>query len=109
MGAWSFMEPRLRELLDQLGRPLPIRYVGRPERASPAEGSAEHHAAKQKRIVDAAFADPPAPNGAPASRRGGRSVVAGPGNGRAAIRNGAKPRATTKAGATTRSRAESRS
>ncbi len=57
MGAWSFMEPRLRELLTQMGQPLPVRYVGRPERASPAEGSAERHAAEQGRIVAAAFAD----------------------------------------------------
>jgi 2-oxoglutarate dehydrogenase E1 component len=57
MGAWSFMEPRLRELLTQMGRPLPVRYVGRPERASPAEGSAERHAGEQARIVAGAFAD----------------------------------------------------
>jgi hypothetical protein len=34
---------------------LPIHYVGRPERASPAEGSAEHHAIEQARIVAAVF------------------------------------------------------
>ena len=52
MGAWSFMEPRLRELTDGA---LPIRYVGRPERASPAEGAADQHADEQARIVAAAF------------------------------------------------------
>ena len=51
MGAWSFVAPRLRELL---GERRPLRYVGRPERASPAEGSADVHAAEQARIVDAA-------------------------------------------------------
>ncbi|MCC6314609.1 MAG: 2-oxoglutarate dehydrogenase E1 component [Thermomicrobiales bacterium] len=51
MGAWSYMEPRLRDLLAKMERPLPIRYVGRPDRASPAEGSAERHAAEQARIV----------------------------------------------------------
>jgi 2-oxoglutarate dehydrogenase E1 component len=56
MGAWSFMEPRLRSLLAQLERPLPVRYVGRRERASPAEGSPEQHANEQARIVAATFA-----------------------------------------------------
>ncbi|HEU5434437.1 MAG TPA: 2-oxoglutarate dehydrogenase E1 component, partial [Thermomicrobiales bacterium] len=55
MGAWSYMEPRLRDLLGQLERRLPIRYVGRPERASPAEGYADRHAAEQARIVAEAF------------------------------------------------------
>ncbi|CAN5882497.1 2-oxoglutarate dehydrogenase E1 component [soil metagenome] len=55
MGAWSFMNSRLRELVDD----LPVSYVGRPERASPAEGAADLHATEQARIVAAAFADPP--------------------------------------------------
>ena len=33
MGAWSFVAPRLRAAV---GNTLPIRYIGRPERASPA-------------------------------------------------------------------------
>lgn len=53
MGAWSYMEPRLRALVD--GR-LPPRYVGRPEQASPAEGSIDDHQEEQARIVNAAFA-----------------------------------------------------
>ena len=57
MGAWGYMEPRLRDLLAQLERPLPLRYVGRPERASPAEGFADRHAAEQARIAGEAFAD----------------------------------------------------
>jgi 2-oxoglutarate dehydrogenase E1 component len=55
MGAWSYMEPRLRDLLGQLERLLPIRYVGRPERASPAEGYLDRHMAEQARIVAEAF------------------------------------------------------
>ncbi|CAN5522900.1 2-oxoglutarate dehydrogenase E1 component [soil metagenome] len=55
MGAWTFMEHRLREMLD--GRE--VYYVGRPERASPAEGAAQLHALEQTRIVTAAFADAP--------------------------------------------------
>jgi 2-oxoglutarate dehydrogenase complex dehydrogenase (E1) component-like enzyme len=36
MGAWSFMEPRLRPMLRSGQR---LRYVGRPASASPATGS----------------------------------------------------------------------
>ncbi len=56
MGAWTFVEPRLRELLGE----LPLRYEGRPERASPAEGYAHRHAAEQMRIVRAALSGSPA-------------------------------------------------
>lgn len=48
MGAWFFMEPRLEELI---GATMPIRYVGRVERASPAEGYATDHETEQMRIV----------------------------------------------------------
>jgi 2-oxoglutarate dehydrogenase E1 component len=52
MGAWSFLEQRLRNAL----KPgTPLRYVGRPERASPAEGYPAAHAAEQKRIVEEAL------------------------------------------------------
>ena len=56
MGAWSFMEPRIRKLVE--GR-LPVRYIGRPEMASPAEGMADRHTAEQSRIVAEAFEEPP--------------------------------------------------
>ena len=46
MGAWPFVERGFRE---QLGRS--IAYVGRPERASPAEGQAADHESEQGRIV----------------------------------------------------------
>ncbi len=69
MGAWSYMEPRLRELT---GGALPIRYIGRAERASPAEGSADLHAIEQARIVAEAFADVPE---RPASKRNGRTSL----------------------------------
>jgi 2-oxoglutarate dehydrogenase E1 component len=52
MGAWTYIEPRLRELADGA---LPVRYEGRPFRASPAEGYADKHAAEQARIVRAAW------------------------------------------------------
>ena len=47
MGAWTFVEPRLHEILGE----LPLRYVGRSRRASPAEGYATRHAEEQMRIV----------------------------------------------------------
>jgi len=55
MGAWSYMEPRLRELT---GRS--IGYIGRPERASPAEGALDIHNEEQARIVGAAYTGAPA-------------------------------------------------
>jgi len=56
MGAWTFVAPRLGDLLD--GRTL--RYVGRPDRASPAEGWAEAHAGEQHRIISELFEGVPA-------------------------------------------------
>jgi len=69
MGAWSFMVPRLRDLVEDQ---YPVRYIGRPERSSPAEGSLERHNEEQGAIVAAAFegsavnAAPPGPNGSTA-------------------------------------------
>jgi 2-oxoglutarate dehydrogenase E1 component len=48
MGAWSYLQPRLQELLPATAA---LHYVGRPERASPAEGYPAAHAAEQARIV----------------------------------------------------------
>jgi 2-oxoglutarate dehydrogenase E1 component len=53
MGAWTYVAPRLRALLGPRRR---VTYVGRPDRASPAEGWAEVHAAEQRRILDELFA-----------------------------------------------------
>ncbi|MBA2244614.1 MAG: 2-oxoglutarate dehydrogenase E1 component, partial [Gemmatimonadetes bacterium] len=52
MGGWSFVEPRLRHLAHGA---LKICYEGRLDRASPAEGQADRHAAEQTRIVTAAW------------------------------------------------------
>jgi 2-oxoglutarate dehydrogenase E1 component len=52
MGAWSYIEPRLRSLLSAGSE---VRYIGRPERASPAEGYPNVHNQEQERIVDEAF------------------------------------------------------
>jgi 2-oxoglutarate dehydrogenase E1 component len=54
-GAWTFVAPRLRAAV---GNTVPIRYVGRPERASPAEGYASAHAEQQAAIVAEAMAMP---------------------------------------------------
>jgi 2-oxoglutarate dehydrogenase E1 component len=48
MGAWNYVEPRLRELLDPA---IPLVYVGRPASASPAEGSLALHTVEQARII----------------------------------------------------------
>jgi 2-oxoglutarate dehydrogenase E1 component len=40
MGAWTFVEPRLQALTDG---EFPVRYVGKPARPSPAQGSARFH------------------------------------------------------------------
>jgi 2-oxoglutarate dehydrogenase E1 component len=58
MGAWSYVAPQLRVAT---GNMLTIRYVGRPERASPAEGYKEAHDAEQQRIVAEALTPPPVP------------------------------------------------
>jgi 2-oxoglutarate dehydrogenase E1 component len=55
MGAWIFMAPRLERLLGF--KPL---YIGRPEEASPAEGSQTTHNTEQHRIVTEAFLNVPA-------------------------------------------------
>ncbi|HEX5004210.1 MAG TPA: multifunctional oxoglutarate decarboxylase/oxoglutarate dehydrogenase thiamine pyrophosphate-binding subunit/dihydrolipoyllysine-residue succinyltransferase subunit [Gemmatimonadales bacterium] len=48
MGAWNFVQERLRALLPE---GVTLRYAGRPNRASPAEGYPSAHAAEQARIV----------------------------------------------------------
>ncbi len=52
MGALSFVGPRLRAVVP---REVPLRYVARSERASPAEGRTKSHKAKQERIVQDAL------------------------------------------------------
>ncbi len=47
-GAWTYVQPRLRA---SAGAAVGVRYVGRPERASPAEGYADTHQQEQARIV----------------------------------------------------------
>jgi 2-oxoglutarate dehydrogenase E1 component len=65
MGAWSYAAPRLRV---STGNALLMRFVGRPDRASPAEGYAESHKVEQERIVTEVNA--PIQHPAGAKRRG---------------------------------------
>ncbi len=48
MGAWIYLRSKLAEVMPHQAE---LRYVGRPERASPAEGYPAAHAAEQARIV----------------------------------------------------------
>ena len=48
MGAWSYLAPKLLELAPA---GVEVAYVGRPERASPAEGYPAAHSAEQGRII----------------------------------------------------------
>ena len=63
MGAWTYVAPQLRVAT---GNMLTIRYIGRPERASPAEGYSKAHEVEQQRIVREALAVPAA---SPSTRR----------------------------------------
>ncbi|MBA3404877.1 MAG: 2-oxoglutarate dehydrogenase E1 component [Gemmatimonadaceae bacterium] len=65
MGAWTFVSPRLRV---STGNATIVRYVGRPERASPAEGYASAHKTEQERIISEVVAPVQPPSG---SRRRG--------------------------------------
>jgi len=59
MGAWTYVSPRLRA---DIGTVLPLRYIGRPERAAPAEGYHTSHVQEQSRIVSEVLTVP-APTG----------------------------------------------
>jgi 2-oxoglutarate dehydrogenase E1 component len=48
MGAWTYVQPRLRA---SIGTVTTLKYVGRPERSSPAEGYKASHDVEQARIV----------------------------------------------------------
>jgi 2-oxoglutarate dehydrogenase E1 component len=52
MGAWSFVSPRLQDLLQPDQQ---LYYIGRPESASPATGSMKRHQEEQKMVVETAL------------------------------------------------------
>ena len=57
MGPWRFVRERMRWLGNQPGRA--VRYVGRPEAASPSTGALKRHVAEQAEIVNTAFGELP--------------------------------------------------
>ena len=60
MGSWTFMESRVRKLLKERDdRTISLSYTGRPERASPAEGSADLHSSNQGRIITESLSNAP--------------------------------------------------
>ena len=63
MGAWVYIRSRI---LDLTGTALPLLYAGRPEAASPAEGSSRRHTVEQGRLMTAAarVSDVPPPSDA---------------------------------------------
>ena len=64
MGAWTYALPRLHA---SAGNVIRVSYVGRPERASTAEGYKAAHDTEQRRIVDTAIE-------IPASKKRGSTV-----------------------------------
>ncbi len=54
MGAWSFAQQQIQPLIAETRRVL--RYIGRPESASPATGSHLRHAEEQQAVVEEALA-----------------------------------------------------
>jgi 2-oxoglutarate dehydrogenase E1 component len=53
MGSWQYVEPRIRQLMDDLGlKKVDLQYVGRVERSSPAVGSMRVHTIEQTEIVN---------------------------------------------------------
>ncbi|MEC9100661.1 MAG: 2-oxoglutarate dehydrogenase E1 component, partial [Pseudomonadota bacterium] len=58
MGAWSFVDGRLEEVLLELdGFSARAQYIGRPEAASPATGSLGTHNAEQTLVLNQAMSN----------------------------------------------------
>jgi 2-oxoglutarate dehydrogenase E1 component len=70
MGAWSYLAPKLEELAPA---GVEVCYVGRPERASPAEGYPAAHAAEQSRIIREALQTDRRPASVPTMAQAGES------------------------------------
>ncbi|MBI3950129.1 MAG: 2-oxoglutarate dehydrogenase E1 component [Acidobacteria bacterium] len=52
MGAWTFMQPRLTQLI---GGRWPLHYIGRPPSSSPSEGSMAWHMLNQEALVEQVY------------------------------------------------------
>jgi 2-oxoglutarate dehydrogenase E1 component len=55
MGAWAAAKPQLQYIFEVSKHRFGLRYIGRPRRASPAEGSAAWHQINQATIIRKAF------------------------------------------------------
>jgi 2-oxoglutarate dehydrogenase E1 component len=73
-GAWSFMEPRLRELLPD---PAVLTYFGRDEGASPATGSYKMHQVEEQEIIGHALEIAGKDQPAAAGNNGGGAAASG--------------------------------
>lgn len=59
MGAWSFINPRLEEVLTKIeAHHRRAIYIGRDEAASPATGSPNRHIEEQNTIIKEAISEP---------------------------------------------------
>ena len=67
MGPWTYVQPRLRA---SIGTLTTLRYIGRPERSSPAEGYKSSHDVEQARIIRDVLTYAPA-----ARRKGGAGAA----------------------------------
>ena len=81
MGAWTFVAPRLRVAA---GNAIPVTYIGRPERASPAEGYQASHQREQSRLVAEVLEGRPRPGTRALERHRRRRTRDGADAGRAA-------------------------
>lgn len=52
MGAWTFVEPRIKEMVNHS---IDVRYIGRRRRSSPAEGDPDVHKKEQASIISKAL------------------------------------------------------
>ncbi|GIP32199.1 2-oxoglutarate dehydrogenase E1 component [Paenibacillus sp. J2TS4] len=52
MGAWFFMDPRIRSIAPSK---VNVRYIGRPDRSSPASGYQSVHSMEQQRLISNAL------------------------------------------------------
>lgn len=55
MGAWGHISFKLQELIESEGLKVDLKYVGRPDRASPATGSVYRHRVEQAQLVQDCF------------------------------------------------------
>ncbi len=55
MGAWSSLKPQFERIREIIGGKWDVKYIGRPRRASPAEGTSAWHNVNQKALIARAF------------------------------------------------------